>query len=148
MKHSRGFTLLEMVVATTIMAIAVVGLMSGLASATRNAARLQDYDHAVQLGRVRMNELLLDRTLPRNVMIEGLFDPAVAGGLEAGWQVHLTQYELPPVTRVNDTALDRIELQIWWRSGDHRRTFTLDAFRPRVLTAEDIAALPSPGKAQ
>ena len=50
-----------------IMAVAVVGLMSGLASATRNAARLQDYDRAVQLGRVRMNELLLDRGLPHNI---------------------------------------------------------------------------------
>ena len=147
MKHRRGFTLLEMIVATTIMAIAVVGLMSGLASATRNAARLQDYDRAVQLARVRMNELLLDRTLPQNVRIDGLFDPAVSGGMEAGWQAQLSMYERPPVARVNDTALDRIELQIWWTSGEQRRTFTLDAFRPRVLTAEDIARLPA-GSAQ
>ena len=143
MKHSRGFTLLEMVVATTIMAIAVVGLMSGLASATRNAARLQDYDRAVQLARVRMNELLLDRTLPRNALIEGQFDPAMAGGMEAGWQVHLTTYRMPPVVRVNDTALDRIELRIWWTNCTQKRTFTLDAFRPRVLTAEDLGDLPS-----
>jgi len=142
-RHSRGFTLLEMVVATTIMAVAVVGLMSGLASATRNAARLQDYDRAVQLRRVRMNELLLDRSLPRDMLIEGPFDPTAAGGLEAGWQVRLSTYEMPPVARANDTALDRIELRVWWTSGAQRRTFTLDAFRPRVLTAEDIAALPA-----
>ena len=36
----RGFTLLEMIVATTIMGIAVAGLMSGISSTTRNAARL------------------------------------------------------------------------------------------------------------
>jgi general secretion pathway protein I len=142
-KQSRGFTLLEMIVATTIMAIAVVGLMSGLASATRNAARLQDYDRAVQLARVRMNELLLDRTLPRNVRVEGMFDPAMAGGMEAGWQVQLTTFKMPPVVRVNDTALDRVELQIWWNSGTQKRTFTLDAFRPRVLTAADLADLPA-----
>lgn len=143
MRHSRGFTLLEMVVATTIMAVAVVGLVSGLASATRNASRLQDYDRAVLLGRVRMNELLLDRSLPRDMLIEGPFDLSAAGGLEAGWQVRLSTYEMPPVAKANDTALDRIELRVWWTSGAQRRTFTLDAFRSRVLTAEDIAALPT-----
>ena len=47
----RGFTLLEMVVATAIMGIAVVGLLSVLAGATRNAARLRDYDRVAQLAR-------------------------------------------------------------------------------------------------
>ena len=50
MKSTRGVTLLEMIVAATILAIAVVGLMAGLSGTTRNAARLQDYDRAVQLG--------------------------------------------------------------------------------------------------
>jgi len=36
---------------------------------------------------------------------------SAAGGLEAGWQVRLSTYEMPPVARANDTALDRIELR-------------------------------------
>ena len=52
MRARRGFTLLEMIVATTIMGIAVAGLMSGIASTTRNAARLRDYDRVVHLARV------------------------------------------------------------------------------------------------
>jgi prepilin-type N-terminal cleavage/methylation domain-containing protein len=35
-----GFTLLEMMVATVIMGIAVVGLLSGISSSMRNAAKL------------------------------------------------------------------------------------------------------------
>ncbi len=38
-----------MIVATTIMAIAIVGLLAGISGATRNAARLRDYDRAVEL---------------------------------------------------------------------------------------------------
>ena len=49
-----------MMVATIIMAIAIVGLLSGISGATRNAARLRDYDRAVQLARLRMNDLLVD----------------------------------------------------------------------------------------
>lgn len=141
MKRAQGFTLLEMIVATTIMAVAIVGLISGLSTSTHNAARLRDYDRAVQLGRERMNELMLDMTLPHNTVVNGLFDPNQTGGLEAGWQARLTTFEMPPAVRVNEAALDRLELEVWWKSGETRRSFTLDAYRPRAITPQD-AGLP------
>lgn len=140
MKSERGLSLLEMIVATTILAIAVVGLMSGLSGTTRNAARLQDYDRAVQLGRLRMNELLLDRRVPRNTLVEGPFDPSLAGNLEAGWRAKVTQFAAPPTLAPGATAIDRIELEVWWRSGPSIRTYTLDAYRPRPLTMDDLTA--------
>jgi hypothetical protein len=132
-----------MIVATTIMAIAVVGLMSGLSTATRNAARLQDYDRAVQLGRLRMNELILDKRIPHDSMTSGMFDPALAGGMEAGWTARLSTFESPP-SIVPGLILERIELQVWWMSGDRRRTFTLDSFRPRQLSPQERATLGAP----
>jgi general secretion pathway protein I len=145
--RERGFTLLEMIVATTIMAIAVVGLLSGLSGATRNAARLRDYDRAAQLARLRMNELLLDRAMPRNSNLSGPFDAALTGGIEAGWQARLENFEMPPHPHPGMMALDRIELQVWWMSGTERRTFTLDAFRPRVLQPLDFVPGEVPGGA-
>lgn len=127
-----------MIVATTILAIAVVGLMAGLSGATRNAARLQDYDRAVQLGRTRMNELMLDPLLPRNSVLSGPFDPSQSGGLESGWKARLTSFEMPPHIVVGEAALDRLELEVWWRSGSKIRTYTLDAYRPRAIVADDI----------
>jgi general secretion pathway protein I len=138
----RGFTLLEMIVATTIMAIAVVGLLSGLSGATRNAARLRDYDRAAQLARLRMGELLLDRTLPRNIAVSGPFDPSLTGGIDAGWEARLENFEMSARPAPGQMALDRIELQVWWMSGSERRTFTLNAFRPRVLLPQDLALGP------
>lgn len=130
-----------MIVATTIMGIAVVGLLSGISGATRNAARLREYDRAVQLARLRINELLVDQGLPRNTVLAGAFDTAETGGLEAGWQAKLSTFEMPPVVSPGQMALDRIELEVWWSSGAQRRTFTLDAFRPRVLKTEDLVPL-------
>jgi general secretion pathway protein I len=134
----RGFTLLEMIVATTILAVAVVGVLAGLASTARNAARLQDYDRAVQLARSRMSELMLDRTLPLNTVIEGRFDPAQTGGAEAGWRVRQTILEMPPVVRPGQTALSRLELEVWWLSGNQRRVYTLDAYRLHPLKPDEI----------
>jgi len=135
MRSSRGFTLLEMIVATTIMGIAVVGLLSGISGATRNAIRLREYDRAVQLARLRMNEMLVDQRLPRNTLLTGAFDA------DSGWQARVTPFEMPPVMSPGQMALDRIELQVWWNSGSQKRTFTLDAFRPRVLKPEDMVPL-------
>jgi type II secretory pathway pseudopilin PulG len=132
-----------MIVATTIMGIAIVGLLSSISGATRNAARLREYDRAVQLARLRMNELLLDQRLPRNVGVSGPFDPALTGGLDAGWQARLSTFEMSPLPAPGQLALDRIELEVWWTSGAQRRTFSLDAFRPRTLKADDV--MPAPG---
>lgn len=55
----RGFTLLEVLVATLVMAIAVAGLMSAISGSLRNAARLTDHDRAALLGRQKMDELLI-----------------------------------------------------------------------------------------
>ena len=127
-----------MIVATVIMAIAVVGLLSGISTSLHNAARLTDYDRAVQLARLRMNELLVDQKFPRNSEVDGAFDPSQTGGVEAGWRARVENFEMPPAVAPGQMALDRIELQIWWMSGPERRTFTLDAFRPHVLQPQDV----------
>jgi general secretion pathway protein I len=134
----RGFTLLEMVVATTILAIAVVGLLAGIAGAERNAARLREYDRAVALARLRMNELLLDRKAPRDIAMDGRFEPALTGGMEAGWRARVTTFERPPAQQPGQFVLDRVEVEVWWKPGGETRTFTLDGYRRRTLTPADI----------
>lgn len=134
----RGFTLLEMLVASTIMAIAIVGLLTGIAGATRNAARLRDYDRAVQLARLRMNELLADITIPRGQELSGTFDAGLTGGVPVSWEARLTTVEMPPLKMTGQPSLERIELRISWLSGGQKRSFTLDSYRNRVLRGGDL----------
>lgn len=134
----RGFTLLEVLVATTIMGIAVVGVLSALSVSMRSAARLTDYDRAVMLSRSKMDELLLDAHFPRNTPVEGGFDPALTGGVAGGWRARLSPFEMPPSPAVGDQILDRMDLEIWWISGGQRRTFALDGYRAYKLRPEDL----------
>lgn len=136
----RGFTLLEVLVATLIMGLAVVGLLSAISVSMRNAARVTDYDRVALLARAQMDSLLLTRRLPWYSVVQGPFDPALIGGREAGWQARVTPFEKAVVPGVGNSVLERIELEVWWKNGDDRRTFTLDAFRRKVLRADDIAA--------
>ena len=144
MTARRGFTLLEMMVATTIMGVAVVGLLSEISSSVHNAARLRDYDRVAQLARERMNELLADYNMPRDVELKSQFDPAITGGLEAGWRSQLTTFEKPP-SAAGQLALDRIQLEVWWNSGGQHRAIHLESFRKRFVTKQDF---PPPGGAQ
>jgi general secretion pathway protein I len=138
MRGRQGFTLLEVMVATLIMAIAIVGLLSNISSATRNASRVRDYDRVTQLAQLRMNELLVDFRTPLNVPLAGQFDPALAGGLTTGWQARLTNVESPPQPTPGDLTLDRLELQVWWMSGEQRKSIVLEGFRHRVLLPNDV----------
>ncbi|MEO8596299.1 MAG: type II secretion system protein [Candidatus Solibacter sp.] len=141
MTGRRGFTLLEMLVAVTIMGIAVAGLMSGISSTTRNAARLRDYDRVVQLARLRMNSLLADPRVPVNVPQEGRFDPALTGELVCGWRAQLSVAEKSPVPQAGEYVLDRVQLEIWWMSGSQRKTFPLEGYRRRTLSPEEAEAM-------
>ena len=134
----RGFTLLEMIVATTIMAVAVVGLLAGISTSTRNAARLRDYDRVVQLARLRMNDLLLDERAPLNTEIAGGFDKTLTGGLDAGWRATVSLAETSGGPVAGDFGLDRIQLELWWMAGQQRRTFALESYRRRVLRQADV----------
>lgn len=133
-----GFTLLEMLVASTIMAVAIVALLNGISGATRTAARLREYDRVVQLARLRMNDLLADLSTPAGQTMSGTFDQRQTGGQPVTWQARLTTVEAPPQRMVGQPSLERIELQVSWLSGGHPHSFTLDAHRTRYLTQGDL----------
>jgi general secretion pathway protein I len=142
----RGFTLLEVLVATVVMAIAVAGLMSAISSSLRNAARLTDHDRAALLGRQKMDELLVATGLEKGVPFQGTWGPEVTGSMEMGWIARLTPFEIPRAARGPGTPfIERVELEIWWMNGAQRRSFRVDGFHRAVLTPADLAALGSAG---
>lgn len=127
--RSRGFTLLEMMVATLIMGIAVVGALSSFSTSLGNASRLTQHDRAAVLARQAMDELLLDPRLPKLTPLQGAFEPALAGGVQAGWTAQITPFEAPPNAPPGSEILERIELTVWWMDGARRRTLSLDGYR-------------------
>jgi general secretion pathway protein I len=142
----RGFTLLEVLVATVVMAIAVAGLMSAISSSLRNGARLTDHDRAALLGRQKMDELLVATGLEKGVPFQGTWGPEVTGGLDMGWIARLTPFEVPRGTRgVGTPFVERVELEIWWMNGAQRRSFRLDGYHRSVTTTADIAAMGAAG---
>jgi general secretion pathway protein I len=138
--NRKGFTLLEVMVATVIMGIAVAGLIAGLSQSVKNASRLADYDRAAMLARTKMNDLVLDVTLPYDGTLEGKFDPDQAGGVPSGWRASLRPFDLPPKAGPGTEILQRIALEIWWEPAQGtRRSIQLESYRrvhiPRPATS-------------
>jgi general secretion pathway protein I len=135
-----GFTLLEVLVATVVLAVAISGLMSALSTSLRAAARVTDYDRAAMLARRKMDEIITERRLPRNMMFEGAYNPAETNGAPSGWRARIAAFEFPPNPSPGVPIVDRIEVEVWWMDGTTRRTFNVEGFRRYYLTAQDVAA--------
>ena len=136
--NQRGFTLLETLVATLIMGVAVVGLMAEINASMRNATRVTNRDRAALLARYKMDELLAEPHFPVGTVVRGPLDPALTGGVEGGWTAQLTRFDMPPTPAVKDHVLDRMDLEIWWMDGTQRRTFRAAGYRTDVLRPEDM----------
>jgi prepilin-type N-terminal cleavage/methylation domain-containing protein len=131
--QQRGFTLLEALVATMIMGIAVAGIMNALSASSRNVARLTQADRAVLLARTKMDELLINDLLPRKAFMDGRFGAAEAGAMDSGWRARVTPIEYAPDATDLNWVVDRIELEIWWMDGVTRRSFALEGYRRALL---------------
>jgi|SRR6185437_8549958 len=125
-----GFTLLEVLVATVIMGIAVTGLLVGLTQSAKNASRLADYDRAVMLARTKMNDLILDVNLPFEGSTEANFPADQADGIPSGWKASMRPYDVPPNAGPGTVILQEIALEVWWEPPTGgRRTMHLETYR-------------------
>jgi len=134
-KRARGgFTLLEVLVATVIMGVAVTALIAGLSQSVKNADRLKAYDRASMLARARMNDLLLDPDLPFDGSVEGTFPADQSGGIPSGWKASLRPFDLPPNAGPGAVILQEVALDVWWepQSGG-RRDLRLQSYRSQRI---------------
>jgi general secretion pathway protein I len=124
-RRQEGFTLLEVLVATVILATAIAGLMAALSGSVRVASRLTDYDRAAMLARRKMEEITTERRLPRFTQLEGMYDPAQTNGAPSGWRAMVVPFEVPPNFGPGTPIVERVQVTVWWTSGDRQ-----DQWRP------------------
>lgn len=135
--HSRqsGFTLLEMIVATALMGMAIVGLLSLVTQSLSNASRVREYDRAAMLARSKMSELLTVTPLPLAQPLEGAFDGA------SGWTARLDPFEVVGQPGLGRPMLTRIQLTVWWVSNGQRRSIDLESYRTMAIRPEHMPLL-------
>lgn len=120
-----GFTLLEVLVASTIMAIAVGTIFATLSTSLRTASRITVRDQAALQAQRILDDLLSDTTLPRDRQLQGHINAAQAG-LEADWRAQVATVESSP----GGFVVDRVALELVWRNaGGKPGSIQLNGYR-------------------
>lgn len=115
----KGFTLLEVLVATAILGTAVAALFGLLSGALGNLSRLQAPEQALLLGPSKLNELLAAGFETDGIIAETPLDEKIQGRWDDRfrWESRSTRFRSSPVPAPGETILVRVELDVFWESG-------------------------------
>ncbi len=95
---SRGFTLLEVLVAVAVLALAMTAIISGGSNAARAAAGMRDKTLALWVAHNRLTEIDLQPTWPQ---LGTSSDDVKMGGEEWTWHAEVIGTQDPTLRRVN-----------------------------------------------
>ncbi len=116
--NARGFSLLELIVAFVVFALAFGLLMQIASGSLRNARRAAHYTQAALLAQSKIDELGVGEAL-EEVSDSGRFDDRY------GWRLEIRKLEPPPAPTGNleemPFDLMRVELVVEWRDGQKSR---------------------------
>jgi len=115
---SRGFSLLEMMVAISILAVALVSLYQAASGATRNVRGAEKYAYGVELAR----SLLADNAV---VPLDGVNIQGETSG-RFRWRVSTQPVDLNR-TAMTAGSLHNIEVGVSWLDGSKSREVILNS---------------------
>ena len=124
---SRGFTLIEIVVALAILAIGLTVALEGFAGGLRSARVSEDYTKATWHGQAKMEEMLMTQELTEGVT-EGTFDSQFSWKSEVKkatpslGQDENTQTSVP-------VDLYQIIVTVTWPWGAGKKSLELESLR-------------------
>ncbi len=117
----RGFTLLEVLVALAVLAVALGALVKAAALGTHNIAELRDRTVAGWVAANKINEILLTTDWPELGDVRGATTMA---GREWRWRVR--------VSNTPDSALRRLDVSVRGSNDDSIPLATVAAFKGRL----------------
>ena len=129
-RSQRGFTLLEVLVATLILAVAVSALLSNLSQSTANLFRANDIDLLTYMAKRKMDEIIVAPNLPRGVAVTGVFDSKTGAKPLGGWSALVVPFGIPSQNGME--RLEKVRLECWLFSGSKRRNLVLESYRARM----------------
>ena len=125
MKRIRGFTLIEVLVAMTIMAMAFSVLFAISSRALDGMRRARDMERRVEFARTRLAELRLIDAI--------IVGDRASGSLDDGtrWQVEVVPFIEPVVEgpQRNPNAVVRIRLSLEWQGRNQPQKWEIDSYR-------------------
>ncbi len=123
---ANGFTLIEVVVATAILAISLTVIIELFAGGLRLARVSKEYTKAVNYANAKMEEITSQQTLEEGTA-EGEFDETFH------WRVTMDRVNLLPTEKPSDVKppiqLFKIRVDVLWKPGSQERSASVETYR-------------------
>jgi general secretion pathway protein I len=131
--RNQGFTLIEVVVALAIMGIGLTVIIELFSGGLRLARVSEEYSKAVNYGRSKMEEVMIQPALVEGIE-EGEFDDTYR------WEVGIEKVEVLPVQENRDfeppVDLFQIKIRVLWNSGSKTRSMTVESYKVHKIEEE------------
>jgi general secretion pathway protein I len=124
--HATGFTLLEVLVAVAIVAIALVTFMGLHLRSLDATIRAQDLTTAVLLAQAKMATM---GEFPDPGEEQGKFEGPELARFQ--WSTAVTEHTLDAVDGGQSVNVRRLEVTVFWADGQQTRHYTLEAYGVR-----------------
>lgn len=125
-KRTRGFTLMEVVVALAVLGVGLVVIIELFSGGLRVGRVSGEYTRAVDYARVKMEGIALAREVKEG-MEEGEFDRNYR------WHLEVKRVDLLPGEQPVDITLPvdlyQIKLQVIWKSGSQERSAAIESMK-------------------
>jgi len=126
-----GVSLLEILIAVSILGISFTAIFSSLSSGLRAAARLDQYQRAVDLATNQLNEMVLDPTLEPGQVISGVS----SSGLRWKAKSELVDSR-PGPAQDRPLQLVRLVVEVSWARPTRPQSFVLQTLKLRIPPAK------------
>lgn len=110
-KTQAGFTLIEVLIALTIVALALPALMLNVQSVSENTSYLEEKTYAYWIAENRMQEIMLQRKVTQALSKAKQSDTIEYGGRDWFWQVDVESTSLDGLFRVEVRV--GLEREVW-----------------------------------
>lgn len=131
--RQRGFTLIEIVVALSILGVGLIVIIELFAGGLRLGRTSEEFSKAVSLARMKLEEVSLNPVLQEGSE-SGEFDK------DFRWQVAVDKINILPVERPPEyqplVEFYRVKVDVLWKSGSKERITGIETYK----TVQAVAA--------
>ena len=124
MKNRRGFTLIEVLVAASVLGIAATALFGLLSKSLSNLRKVEDLHRYELAAQDLMKRVLLLQTLPAPATAEGVVD-----NLGANWSVKITPWAPATLEKKPEQAVLNIEVEVTWPGRSSQRNVAVESLK-------------------
>ena|ERR1051326_7203815 len=133
MKHNRGFTLIEVLVAASVLAIMATALFGLLSSSLSNLHKIEDLHRYELAAQDVMNRVLSLPDVPVPAMAQGTIENS-----SAQWTVSVDPWAPPTVDKETRQAIVKVRVVVTWPGRSADRNIQLESLKTTKLVSYDL----------